>query len=748
VYQLRDIIRGSRQQYPDAPDGATVSGKESAPNPSSPHNTAKPAAETPYATPDHIPSILPGRGGGQLAQRARLLQPVIGNRATQRLLAPQRPPRVREVAPSLVQRQVLTKLTWSETAKTPTITDAIIGGRTPPPFSGTMGAHSTAWVAHIDLVRRMVVNLPLETACTNLRTVAKDEMTNSPLRKLKVDKNQEELIDKATKALTSDLADLKDKTNLYRYAIDPNTDKTTLTKSQNEITIDLIVQLRKTIDSYLTLVNYLPGATVADGDPGGHGEGAARNDINTFEYIYALWRRQGEYLKNPKLDGKAEKGELDTAIKGLGDKGIPKLIADAAEVEFDPDQTEKLQTELMASLWTMFAAETPAVQSGKKLSNEIDDTWTALLQNFLNVTRMAYPETFAFTKMHDSTQQQLGLDVALTQASKNKRYTEMLSGIKSSTALGGVKVKPSTTRGIDQAPAVTSSDLGSASSGFQANVLVDGNGEVGDIVTTGRTPSPFSGTMGAHSTAWVAHIDAIRRTLGGLSVDKAIEALVNKMEEALKDPSLLLLDTIDFKHKELLNQAGDELTIYISVSADVLKKQPHEQVFYLEDGIAKYLTYINFLPLSTIYEGKTDGRAEGMHRGFLINHEENPPKTVSVKLKKLLAEHLLGLYDWENVEKAGSSLKDKETVKATDKYVVADKRFLDTIKEAYPQSYKDSEMSQELLDSLRKESGKKEEFIPTGKAATEVLPPSHMTLRKRKSNVLDSNNNNNDIDTE
>ncbi|MCU0464008.1 MAG: hypothetical protein MUF38_05525 [Anaerolineae bacterium] len=632
-----------------------MSGKESAPNPSSPHNTAKPAAETPYATPDHIPSILPGRGGGQLAQRARLLQPVIGNRATQRLLAPQRPPRVREVAPSLVQRQVLTKLTWSETAKTPTITDAIIGGRTPPPFSGTMGAHSTAWVAHIDLVRRMVVNLPLETACTNLRTVAKDEMTNSPLRKLKVDKNQEELIDKATKALTSDLADLKDKTNLYRYAIDPNTDKTTLTKSQNEITIDLIVQLRKTIDSYLTLVNYLPGATVADGDPGGHGEGAARNDINTFEYIYALWRRQGEYLKNPKLDGKAEKGELDTAIKGLGDKGIPKLIADAAEVEFDPDQTEKLQTELMASLWTMFAAETPAV---------------------------------------------------------------------------------------------TSSDLGSASSGFQANVLVDGNGEVGDIVTTGRTPSPFSGTMGAHSTAWVAHIDAIRRTLGGLSVDKAIEALVNKMEEALKDPSLLLLDTIDFKHKELLNQAGDELTIYISVSADVLKKQPHEQVFYLEDGIAKYLTYINFLPLSTIYEGKTDGRAEGMHRGFLINHEENPPKTVSVKLKKLLAEHLLGLYDWENVEKAGSSLKDKETVKATDKYVVADKRFLDTIKEAYPQSYKDSEMSQELLDSLRKESGKKEEFIPTGKAATEVLPPSHMTLRKRKSNVLDSNNNNNDIDTE
>lgn len=718
-----------------------MSGKESAPSPSSPHNTAKPAAETPYVTPDHIPSILPGRGGVQLAQRARLLQPVIGNRATQRLLAPQRPPRVREVAPSLVQRQVLTKLTWSSTAKTPTITDAIIGGRTPSPFSGTMGAHSTAWVAHIDLVRRMVVNLPLETACTNLHAVAQDEMTSSPLRKLKVDNDQQGFIDGATKALTSDLADLKDKTSLYRYAIDPNTDKTKLTKSQNEITIDLIGQLRKTIDSYLTLVNYLPGATVAEGDSSGHGEGAARNDINTFEYIYALWRRKGEYKKNTDLDGKTEKSEFEAALAGLGNKGIPKLIADAAEAEFDPVQSAKLKSELMTLLWTMFAAETPAVQALGKDDKEAKATWQAMLQNFLNVTRMAYPETFAFTQMHDSTQQRIGLEMALAEASDNKAYTTMLSGIEAAVVLKDVSVKPSTTRGIDQAPAVTAADLGSASSGFQANVLVDGNGKVGDIVTTGRTPSPFPGTMGAHSTAWVAHIDAIRRTLGGLSVDKAIEALINKMGEGLKDPSLALLDTIDSKHKELLKQAGEQLTVYITGSADVLKKQPHEQVFYLEDGIAKYLTYINFLPLSTIYEGKTDGRAEGMHRGFLINHEENPPKIVSVKLKKLLAEHLLGLYDWENVEKAGSSLKDKETVTASAKYAVADKRFLDTIKEAYPQSYKDSEMSQELLDSLRKESGKKEEFIPTGKAATEALPPSQMTLRKRKSNVLVSNSN-------
>lgn len=684
-----------------------MSGKESAPSPSSPHNTAKPAAETPYVTPDHIPSILPGRGGVQLAQRARLLQPVIGNRATQRLLAPQRPPRVREVAPSLVQRQVLTKLTWSSTAETPTITDAIIGGRTPSPFSGTMGAHSTAWVAHIDLVRRMVVNLPLETACTNLHAVAEDEMTNSPLLKIEVDKGQQGLIEGATKALTNDLADLKDKTSLYRYVIDPKTDKTKLTKSQNEITIDLIGQLRKTIDSYLTLVNYLPGATVAEGDPAGHGEGAARNTVNTFEYIHALWKRQGEYKKNPKLDGSGEKNELDVALMSL-DKD--SLIALAASTDFDPAKNLELQDALLEELWTMFAAETPAVQSYGKKKKEIDATWTAMLQNFLNVTRLAYPETYAFTKMDDVTQQQRGLDMALDEASEHEGGVALLKGIKSSAVLGGVKGAKASSRGIDQAPAVTAADLGSASSGFQANVLTTDKGLIGDIITTGRTPSPFSGTMGAHTTAWVAHIDAIRQTLGNQSVDNAIHILAKKMDEALKDSSHKLTAIIDENHHHYLKEYGRLLTEYISKIGNFLDESDFKWVGYLEQGIALYLTYINYLPLSTIYEAKTDGRAEGMHRGFLINYEENPQKPLTQKTKKLLLEHMLGLYDWENVENAGNSLEDSDTVSVKEKYAVADKRFLDTMKEAYPQSYTDSGMSLEVLGKLQTESGAEEDY--------------------------------------
>lgn len=684
-----------------------MSGKESAPSPSSPHNTAKPAAETPYVTPDHIPSILPGRGGVQLAQRARLLQPVIGNRATQRLFAPQRPPRVREVAPSLVQRQVLTKLTWSSTAETPTITDAIIGGRTPSPFSGTMGAHSTAWVAHIDLVRRMVVNLPLETACTNLHTVAQDEMTNSPLLALEVDKKQQALMKDAIKVLTNDLADLKDKTSLYRYAIDPNTDKTKLTKSQNEITIDLIGQLRKTIDSYLTLVNYLPGATVAEGDPAGHGEGAARNTVNTFEYIHALWKRQGEYKKNPKLDGSGEKNELDVALMSL-DKD--SLIALAASTDFDPAKNLELQDALLEELWTMFAAETPAVQSYGKKKKEIDATWTAMLQNFLNVTRLAYPETYAFTKMDDVTQQQRGLDMALDEASEHEGGVALLKGIKSSAVLGGVKGAKASSRGIDQAPAVTAADLGSASSGFQANVLTTDKGLIGDIITTGRTPSPFSGTMGAHTTAWVAHIDAIRHTLGNQSVDNAIHILAKKMDEALKDPSHKLTAIIDENHHHYLKEYGRLLTEYISKIGNFLDESDFKWVGYLEQGIALYLTYINYLPLSTIYEAKTDGRAEGMHRGFLINYEENPQKPLTQKTKKLLLEHMLGLYDWENVENAGNSLEDSDTVSVKEKYAVADKRFLDTMKEAYPQSYTDSGMSLEVLGKLQTESGAEEDY--------------------------------------
>lgn len=733
-----------------------MSGKESAPSPSSPHHTAKSTPEAPYTTPDQVPAIVSGRGAVPLVQRARLLQPIIGNRATQRLLSPQRSPRIREIAPALVQRQVLTKLIWSD-AKTPTITDAIIGGRTPSPFSGTMGAHSTAWVAHIDLVRRMVVNLPLETACANLHTVAEDEMNNSPLLKLEVDKGQQGLIEGAIKTLTSDLADLKKFTDIYRQVIDPNPllDKKDL-PSLKDIGNILINQLRKTIDSYLTLVNYLPGATVADGDPGGHGEGAARNDINTFEYIYALWRRKGEYKKNTKLDGKAEESDLDNAVKGLGNKGIPKLIADANKVDFDLNKSGKLQTELMASLWTMFAAETPAVQSFGKNPKEVAGTWQAMLQNFLNVTRMAYPETFAFTQMHDPLQQQLGLDMALTQASNNKVYATILSGIKSSTVLGDVKVTPSTTRGIDQAPAVTSSDLGSASSGFQANVLTDEKGAVGDIVTTGRTPSPFSGTMGAHSTAWVAHLDAIRQTLSGLVVSEAIKTIAKKMEKSLTDPALELKALIDVEHHQYyLNEYGKLLKEYRSQVDTYTKDEEFKQVAHLERGIALYLTHLNFLPLSTIYEGKTDGRAEGRHRQYLINYEKNPEKSPSKETIDLLREHLFGLYDRENVPDAGHTIDEKGEVSSDQKLKVADKRFLDTMKEAYPNSYKDSGMSEELVGQLQSKSDQNDEYVfdedefnDEDEFEDDVKSKKRKTSGKTSKKSKKNKNNNNDSDSE
>jgi hypothetical protein len=173
-----------------------------------------------------------------------------------------------ESGDAVIQRQVLARFEIFDDKKGAVwILEVVIGGRTPSPFPGTMGAHSTAWIAHLDAVRRMLVNTELLQGVEYLIFLA-NEGLKSPLLKLSkfLEKDHLEKLEGATKSVQNDIVALDKAVKDYQYP--PSDRKFLLIESA----------MRQLIDTYSTYMNYLPMATVKGGDPSGHGEGSARSD--------------------------------------------------------------------------------------------------------------------------------------------------------------------------------------------------------------------------------------------------------------------------------------------------------------------------------------------------------------------------------------------------------------------------------------------------------------------------------------
>jgi hypothetical protein len=266
---------------------------------------------------------------------------------------------------------------------------------------------------------------------------------------------------------------------------------------------------------------------------------------------------------------------------------------------------------------------------------------------------------------------------------------------------------------------VAESDFRRGGTGFKSTILLADNGTIGSVEMIGRTQSPFKGTMGAHTTAWVAHLDALRNLLTNKTVADAIRALKRKCTDLIDDSTLAMLQHVDEQQQEFIVQ-GIANTKQINAVADGFTRntvQLHQQVAFLEAYIFQYLSLLNFLPLSTIQTGSVPGgRSEGQHRQFLQNFEENPVASPPREFQSALIHHLRGLYDQTALhsfpppkllkeelrfhgpdEQQKGYLTTYEDIKITHgsrKYDKAEarrlvtRRFIETIQEAYPESCK------------------------------------------------------------
>ena len=613
------------------------------------------------------------------------------------------------------------------------INDVVIGGRTESPFTGTMGAHSTAWVAHIDRVRRVLVNRTLDDALENFMEVIAEEL-ESPLRQFS------KMLE--TKHLLR-LLDAEKRLMLTRQIIRG--------LRKNGSPQQTILQwLKILVNDYLTYVNFLPLSTVAGGDPSGHGEGVSRGQINLFEYFSARLAEH-ESGNNPELltDIQEERKELSSknfegALKNMVTARIKKNV--------NEKQLNNLRAVVLDNLWTLFAIETLDIFARKDPPKRLT-VWIEGINNFLRTIRNAYPYSFNFAGLSQPKNQIAGIKLALKNAniSLNSSFGEALT----KAIREGSEQEQAQTR--DSYDEVARSDLIQGGSGFQATVLLDEEGLIGDIQMQGRTPSPFSGTMGAHSTAWAAHLDAVRNKLIHLTLPQAINLLALESGKLMKDRSLTLAGLVSEKQQYSLIWSYNYLQEQLSTSTDEM--QLEEQASFLEGLIADYLTFLNFLPLSTVETGSVPGgRSEGRHRQFLLNYEENGPSIFNSEQQKnpqgTLKHHLLGLYDpgaqnafppqidWReetdfnellNLSDPseegyydeshdlftyigdGMETENPKPPKGLNnlKKTIAQERFLHTISEAYPRAAKDSGLVKLNLPTVKSKSGsQKTKFNP------------------------------------
>jgi hypothetical protein len=174
-------------------------------------------------------------------------------------------------------------------------------------------------------------------------------------------------------------------------------------------------------------------------------------------------------------------------------------------------------------------------------------------------------------------------------------------------------------------------------------VLTAADGTIMSVAFAGRPPSPFGNTMGAHTTAWIVHLDRVRITLVGKTVDQAVVALRDVLVPEAK--ALKQSRTAHFPIREDHRARLDEAERVLDAWAAPAARVDDTQGLRLQQYIAALLTYENYLPGATLEAADTGGKSEGKHRRILLNHQGAVAKYASSELTSAVK----GLLDIKNL---------------------------------------------------------------------------------------------------
>jgi len=172
-------------------------------------------------------------------------------------------------------------------------------------------------------------------------------------------------------------------------------------------------------------------------------------------------------------------------------------------------------------------------------------------------------------------------------------------------------------------------------------VALNEKGEVSKMISSGRPNSPFSHSMGAHSTAWAVHLDRVERRILGKTLQDAIEEMKKLGKEVLDFAKNRKHMTMGDKAKNLHPTAQESLHNFL--------KKDTINIVYLQDLINAILSFYNLIPGVSRDKIDTGGKGEGTYRRRLLNYEKygvgSKPGMRKEELIKELDEAIKGMYD-------------------------------------------------------------------------------------------------------
>lgn len=195
------------------------------------------------------------------------------------------------------------------------------------------------------------------------------------------------------------------------------------------------------------------------------------------------------------------------------------------------------------------------------------------------------------------------------------------------------------------------------------SLQVDDNNLIGEIKVEGRTPSPFSGTMGAHTTAWTLLVERIRVELKGCTTLQAatkLRDISSAAEKHLLDSAEIFQADTKQLHKLIW---GMKEIIEINKKLDTIKKMAIEKkvekgysafevVLVLQEVVNQILNLQNLTPGASLYVGNTNGAREGAYRGILVGYRDRKEGS-----RELVRKAVLGLLDLKSLDEHISTMQ-------------------------------------------------------------------------------------------
>ena len=606
-------------------------------------------------------------------------------------------------APTPVDDEVMQRLVAQVSlsdAGDDTIAQINIAGRPPPTYGPSMGDHSTAFVVHLDGIRRRLVGGTVREAFEQMDSLigALNALPGAGL---------------IANLETARLDRLGMKVwELQALRRPPKPEGAAQLSESEPSTMEEALRLQDLITCYLELRELIPLSTinVASLSQGTAGKGGG-------EAQPAALLAANEAVLKKGLAGGGDPGELRKACFKLLDDDSLALIAlapDAMELaELAPGLTgetrwrdrvtlvlqqhhRSLLSSYPRTIRALFDSEETAVAAfenhiRRRILKETEDAKSRAEQKFKAQSSIRYfgaateiershaidraeeqRMTWANSVRSDLGEAPLEVERPLETFSKRghkppERFSDMSFGAAPASSSG----KTSHAR---RSPSVTpfSVDAGEERSPVgHAVQLHMRDGVVSSIAFAGRPASPHSGTMGAHLTAWIVHQDQVRARLLGCNLDQAFDRMEELIAwEAGESKALASQFSLDRRQLQLRQRAE----IAMGEAQTRLREPSPNRPLRLQAAVVAYLALVNLGPGVTRAASKTTGEGEGHPRAVLRDYEAGrSPSTTPAELWNAIA----GLID---VGKGGEALSEGEA-----KAVWA--RHRRTIERTYPVAY-------------------------------------------------------------